>query len=392
MTALFFPLTLAVRGSAAPYSCLLDGTLFSPNASTSLSLKTGLGPLARVRNDGGGFFYEIPFSTEACAQTDCINAPGHRCLEDPTSKGQCAWPDLATATEECSAWDDCAAFTCNTTSVARKSRFQCYARCEKDVYPDGAAHKQSQGSYDPVDGSPVKRVSQEDHTLYLKGAKAAYTIEMGSNCGETACSWSWAAGTVSHNGAGVPFMLLTTSDGRWLRGSLSADCSSINVTEVVAEEGGSVGGDTSVWTNVNLLISKVHVVYMAHLDVGYTVTSINDNINAYIQRFFPASFATSDAMRNGTDKFVWTTHPWVIDMIQRNVTGATTPEFLAAMERAIRLGDLVWHHNAMNFQARRAPPLRTSSRHCRLRPPAVPPCPPPVDSPRRASAATWSTA
>ena len=81
-----------------------------------------------------------------------------RCLEDPNMQGACAWPDLATATEECTLWDDCAAFTCNTTSLKKKSPYQCYARGEDDVYPGGAAHKQTQGTYDPVDGSPIKRV------------------------------------------------------------------------------------------------------------------------------------------------------------------------------------------------------------------------------------------
>jgi hypothetical protein len=93
-------------------------------------------------------------------------------------------------------------------------------------------------------------------------------------------------------------------------------------------------------------LSKIHVVYMTHLDLGFTNTTRNV-CDEYADNYFPEAFATADALRkNCTDPatcptFRWTEFPWIIQEFLDGGTGCAhnrrTVEQLAAMVRGVDL-------------------------------------------------------
>lgn len=105
-------------------------------------------------------------------------------------------------------------------------------------------------------------------------------------------------------------------------------------------------------------LTKIHVVYMTHLDLGFTNTTRNV-CDEYADNYFPAAFATAEALRkNCSDTktcptFRWTEFPWIIQEFLDGGTGCAhnrrTTEQLAAMEAAIARDDIIWHANAVNF-------------------------------------------
>ena len=62
-------------------------------------------------------------------------------------------------------------------------------------------------------------------------------------------------------------------------------------------------------------IHTVHLIFMNHLDIGYT-TSINNVLNEYLHAYYQRVERLSDEMRaNGTDRFIYTTHPWLMSLL-----------------------------------------------------------------------------
>ena len=98
-------------------------------------------------------------------------------------------------------------------------------------------------------------------------------------------------------------------------------------------------------------LTKIHVVYMTHLDLGFTNTTRNV-CDEYADEYFPAAFATAAALRrNCTDAktcptFRWTEFPWIIQEFLDGGTGCAhnrrTVAQLAAMEAAIERDDIIW--------------------------------------------------
>jgi hypothetical protein len=102
-------------------------------------------------------------------------------------------------------------------------------------------------------------------------------------------------------------------------------------------------------------VREVHVVYMTHLDVGFT--DFASNVCAlYFDKHFPAAIATARALkeRGGKERFIYTSHPWLIQEYLDATAGCTgnvtrSPEALAFLEDAIREGDVTWHANAFSM-------------------------------------------
>ena len=102
-------------------------------------------------------------------------------------------------------------------------------------------------------------------------------------------------------------------------------------------------------------VSSVHLVYMTHLDLGYTGTT-RAVCSKYFDKDFPAAFNTSQELRRrgGKERFRWTEFPW---LIQEYLDGAAncahggnrSLENISAMENAIRNNDIIWHASAVNF-------------------------------------------
>ena len=101
-------------------------------------------------------------------------------------------------------------------------------------------------------------------------------------------------------------------------------------------------------------ISLVHVVYMTHLDVGFTLLA-RDVCEQYFQQHLPNGIALSRALRaaGGAARYSVTSHPW---LIQEFLDGAAdcahtarTAAQIADMEQAIADDDVRWHGKPANM-------------------------------------------
>ena len=108
----------------------------------------------------------------------------------------------------------------------------------------------------------------------------------------------------------------------------------------------------------NLTLTKIHVVYMTHLDLGFTDTTRNV-CDKYFDVFFPNAFNTSRTLRAACKDpatcptFRWTEFPWLIQEYLDARAGCAhrrrTPSEVADMERAIADDDVIWNANALNW-------------------------------------------
>jgi len=87
-------------------------------------------------------------------------------------------------------------------------------------------------------------------------------------------------------------------------------------------------------------ITKVHLIFKTHLDVGFTNLARNV-IKTYMEEFIPGALTLSENLRqnNQKDRFVWTTGSW---LIHEFLEKADLP-LRKRMEKAIGYGDIVWH-------------------------------------------------
>ena len=112
-------------------------------------------------------------------------------------------------------------------------------------------------------------------------------------------------------------------------------------------------GETWTVTQPLANVSTVHVVFMTHLDVGFTLLA-RDVCEQYFQQHLPNGIKLSQALRaaGGPARYSVTTHPW---LLQEFLDGAAacahtprTPAQIADMEAAIADGDVRWHGKPMN--------------------------------------------
>ena len=76
------------------------------------------------------------------------------------------------------------------------------------------------------------------------------------------------------------------------------------------------------WHKTDPAITHVHVVYMSHLDVGFTRDTSLEVLDEYFSTWFPLAFNVSAELRarGGEEQFGWTTHAWLVDryLVSRN--------------------------------------------------------------------------
>jgi hypothetical protein len=160
--------------------------------------------------------------------------------------------------------------------------------------------------------------------------------------------WGLGAGQLSADNRTA---VIAFDTGVVLHGNLSDDCTLFSFD------------NGSFWRKS--LKKKVHVVAMNHLDVGYNgipeVGLINNILNRYFGIYFPRAVALAAAMRalNGTDRFIYTTHPWLLDLyldcpINFSLSNITlvcpSAADVGAMEEALRVGDVAFHAAPFNIQ------------------------------------------
>jgi hypothetical protein len=107
-------------------------------------------------------------------------------------------------------------------------------------------------------------------------------------------------------------------------------------------------------------IEQVHLIFMSHLDVGFTGL-ITEVLSLYPSTFYPRSLALSAAMRavpNSTDRFIYTTHPWLLSLFFHCPELVLSGQQLAcpseaeqqAVRAAIAAGDIAFHAAPYNVE------------------------------------------
>ena len=116
-------------------------------------------------------------------------------------------------------------------------------------------------------------------------------------------------------------------------------------------------GDNSVFGRVSasaapLAVARVHIVNMAHLDLGYTDLARNV-CDLYLDVLFPLNLLLADLMRNSSTPFALTTHSLLVQEFLDGSAGCAharqNASAVAAFEAAIRAGDVLWHAQSANY-------------------------------------------
>ena len=90
---------------------------------------------------------------------------------------------------------------------------------------------------------------------------------------------------------------------------------------------------------------------------------VNNVLNFYFDLYFPRAVVLANALkaRNGTERFIYTTHPWLVDLYincPANMTLSGIPlscpsqPDVDAFKAALAAGDIVMHASPFNIQAR----------------------------------------
>jgi hypothetical protein len=111
-------------------------------------------------------------------------------------------------------------------------------------------------------------------------------------------------------------------------------------------------------------VHSVHLVFMNHLDIGYT-NFINPVYNEYVHTYYQRAISIAQEMRSygGSDRYLYGTHPMLMDLLlncpphmdlANNLSvplqcpaDSEVAEFKAAVGR----GDIFWHAAPFNLQA-----------------------------------------
>ena len=113
-------------------------------------------------------------------------------------------------------------------------------------------------------------------------------------------------------------------------------------------------------------ITKVYVIFMNHVDIGYdginpSVGYVNNVLNKYFQEFFPQALKLAKAVKQHNPKlsFIYTTQPWLVSMyldcppnmiLSGIPLNCPSKEEAVAFAEAIKAGHIAMHAGAMNMQ------------------------------------------
>jgi hypothetical protein len=162
----------------------------------------------------------------------------------------------------------------------------------------------------------------------------------------TSCGWTQTSPTCPQNWA--PDMC--SENAAFVQNS-PAPCASITFS------------DATRWVLVREF-SRVHLVFMNHLDVGYNgipITGfINNILNIYFHQHFPRAVSVAATMRaTSKRRFIYTTHPWLVSLYLDCPTNmilsaiplvCPSPDQVASFRAAVAAGDITWHRGPFNMQ------------------------------------------
>jgi hypothetical protein len=101
-------------------------------------------------------------------------------------------------------------------------------------------------------------------------------------------------------------------------------------------------------------IKKVHVVSMTHLDVGFTNLAANV-CSLYFNEHLPNAARLAQQLRDrgGEERFIFTSHSWLLLEFFDNIAQCTTERpnrtTIELVEKAIQQGDITWHAHAFTM-------------------------------------------
>ncbi|CAF1598243.1 unnamed protein product, partial [Didymodactylos carnosus] len=114
----------------------------------------------------------------------------------------------------------------------------------------------------------------------------------------------------------------------------------------------AAGPDTSGVTYP--FIKNIHVVSMTHLDVGFTNLAANV-CSLYFNHHLPAAATLAQQLRDrgGEERFIFTTHPWILleffDDIAKCTNERPNKTTIELVTKAIEQGDITYHAHAMTM-------------------------------------------
>ncbi len=93
-------------------------------------------------------------------------------------------------------------------------------------------------------------------------------------------------------------------------------------------------------------VKRVLVLFMCHLDVGFTSTQAAV-VAKYFDQYFPAAMKLATTMRrSGDDRYAWSTGSWLLYEYLEHLHGAAR----ARVDQAVVNGDLAWFAVPFNWQ------------------------------------------
>jgi hypothetical protein len=115
-------------------------------------------------------------------------------------------------------------------------------------------------------------------------------------------------------------------------------------------------GDGSVWGYAGDAlaprVTDVHLVFMSHLDLGYT-DLMRNVCDTYFTALLPASMALAAQLRGSATPYALTTHAFLLAEYLDGAAGCAharpNASALGAMRAAIAAGDLRWHAQSANY-------------------------------------------
>ncbi|XP_065194900.1 uncharacterized protein LOC135826196 [Sycon ciliatum] len=160
----------------------------------------------------------------------------------------------------------------------------------------------------------------------------------------TKLGWSHATGVVDPSTWRIIMEFNYTSMNRTVRvwGTVKWQCSEIDFD------------NKAVWWRPDTTLTDIHLVYMTHLDVGFTDGARNV-CDLYFNDHFPKAMRTAaDLRRLSTEaRFVYTEFPWLVHEYLTNAAGcAHTPrseQQIADFTVAVQRGDISWHALSLNI-------------------------------------------
>jgi hypothetical protein len=136
-------------------------------------------------------------------------------------------------------------------------------------------------------------------------------------------------------------------------GTLESNCSTLVLPGAAPSIWGKVG-DYLFGPSSGIFITDVHMVFMAHLDLGYTDLARNI-CDYYFTSNLLGNAALARALANSTTPYALTSHAFLIAEFFDGASGCAharpSPGDTALIEAAVRDGHIRWHAQSANYNA-----------------------------------------